>query len=86
MIRLRMADYQIVDAVNVHDFLQLFNVVLKKLRLGSLEQDRLVAGFQNVGVVGGSKLCVHDDVKDAEILVCDAGPVEIVSQFYHMHK
>ena len=85
VIWLGMADDKIVDLVYIGHFLKFLQIFVTELRLCRLEKDGLVSRFHHIRVIGRSKLCVHDDVEYSQLVIDNACPIEIVSQFYTFH-
>ena len=85
MVRLRMAHYQIIDGCHIDHFLQIFQIFLKKPFFYGLKQDRLVPCLHRIGIIGCTRLRVHDNIKYTQFGIHDSGPVETVSQLYCLH-
>ena len=88
MVRLGVADHQIVHLLKGGDGLYLFQPAVQTLDLGGLEQHGVVRRFEHIGVVGGAELGVHDHVKDPQIRVQRAGKVKtgLELQKFHGHS
>ena len=52
-----------------------------EVEIGKQELD----GFEDIGVIGGAKLRIHDDVKYPKLIVDDSCPIKVVSQFNTFH-
>ena len=76
VIRLRMADYQIVHLIDGRDLPHLRKPVFQALDLSRLKKDSMTASFENIGVVGSTELRVHDDVKHPEVVIQGAGKIK----------
>ena len=69
VIRLRVADDQIVHRFDGGDLPHLLEPALQTLGLCGLEEDSVVLGLQDIGIIGRSVLRVHNDVKYPEVMV-----------------
>ena len=88
VVRLGVADYQIIHLLNGGNGLHLFQPAVQTLDLGGLEQYGVVCRFEHIGIVGGTELGVHDYVKDPQIRVQCAGKVKtgLELQKFHSHS
>ena len=86
VVRLRVADHQVVHLIDGSDLPHLFKPAVQALNLGGLKEHRMPAGFQNIGVVGGTKLRVHDDVEHPEVMIQGSGKIKTRFQFQNSHS
>ena len=80
MIRLSVVNHQIINLRHVCDLFQFLQIIVKKLCLDRFEKDDLISGLVNIGIVGGSKLRIHNDVKYAERVVQNSRPVKVLAK------
>ena len=86
VVRLRVVHDDVLDVLHRRDLLHRLQIVVEELGLGGLKQCGLFAALQDVGVVGGAELGVHDDVEHPQVLVQNAHPVQAVVEFQGLHR
>ena len=76
VVRLRVADHQIVHLLDGRDLLHLRKPAVQALDLGGLKEDCVMLGLEDIGVIGGAKLRIHDDVEYSQVVVQGAGKIK----------
>ena len=80
-----MADYDIIDGIDIQLFCQGSSVVIIEFFFGCFEEDGFVPSLQDVGVISCTKFCVHDNVEYFQIFIQDTCPVQVVFQLQCSH-
>ena len=76
----------VVDFSGVHHLADLFQVFIKKFILYCFEQGGFFAAPQQIGVVAGAMIGVHDDVKDPQIRVQSSHPPDVFCGLQCFHE
>ena len=86
VVRLCVAHNDIIDGLDIQLFQQGFSVVIVEFFLGCFKEDGLIPRLQNVGVIGRTKFCIHDDIEYPQVFIQNACPVKVVFQPHCSHK
>jgi hypothetical protein len=78
VIRLRVIHNDIVYGRGVDNPFEPFKELAKKPFLANLYQRGLLGSLDNIGVVGGSVLGLHDDVEYPDVEIQRADPIDAV--------
>ena len=86
VVGLRMVHDQVVDLGYGSDGFDVAHHLVEEGELGRLEESRLLAALQQVGIVGGAVSGLHNDVKNTQLGIQDAGPVQVLfdSESFHI--
>ena len=85
MVRFCVADYDVIDGVDIQLFCQGSSVVIIEFFFRCFENDGFVSSLQDVGVICCTKFCVHDNVKYFQVFIQDACPIQVVFQLHSSH-
>ena len=85
VVRFCMADYDIIDGIDIQLFCQRQSVIIIEFFLGCFKDDGLISGLQDIGVISCTKLCVHDNVEYFQVFIQNTCPVQVVFQLQCSH-
>ena len=69
MVRLSVIHHKVVDLLNVCDSLHLLQVFIEKLFLCGFDEGSLFTPLYHIGIVGGTKFRLHNNIEHAQIAV-----------------
>ena len=85
MVGLCVVDHDVIDVRRIHHLADLLQVLVKEFLFYRFKQGGLLAAPQQIGVVGGAIIRVHDDVEDPQIRVEGTHPPNVLCGLLCLH-
>ena len=85
VIRLVVVHNDIVNFLKLADFFDIFQILFKKALMAGFDQSGLFAASDQIGVVGGTRVGLHHNIKHPHIRVHDPYRVDSFGDFYCGH-